>query len=86
MTISEYRRLLDPIVKPREFKGNGAVKVHVFLHLALVTSCALAVALNVNQWPLWAILAMAVLPGHSIACLGLAAHEIGQASCHAIAP
>ncbi len=82
MTLVEYRRITDPLVDPASFKGNGFVLVHVAVHILLVSGAAVAVArFGIPAWPLWAILALAMVCGHSIACLGLAAHEIGHGIC-----
>lgn len=83
MTISEYRRITDPLVEPRNFKSNRYVLAHVAVHLLIVTGGAVAVARwGIPQaWPLWAVALLAIFCGHSIACLGLAAHEIGHGIC-----
>lgn len=76
MNLGEYRRELDPIVRPDTFATNWAVLGHVVVHLALVTGLSLAVARHVHDWPLWVILLAALVAGHSVVCLGFAGHEI----------
>lgn len=77
MKIAEYRRVLDPIVQPQHFKSNWPILALVVAHLALVTGGSLWVAFH-PEAPWWALVGLALLTGHSVGCLGLAAHEIGH--------
>ncbi|MBC7544661.1 MAG: fatty acid desaturase [Candidatus Sericytochromatia bacterium] len=76
MNLAEYRRALDPLVRPDQFEGNGVILVHVVAHLLVVTGLSLAVAAHLTIWPLWSILLLACVSGHSIVCLGFAGHEL----------
>ena len=76
MNLADYRRELDPLVQPDQFQGNGSILLHVVVHLAIVTGLSLAVAAYVSVWPLWSILLVALVAGHSVVCLGFAGHEL----------
>lgn len=76
MKISEYRRVIDPIIQPSAWKPSYSVLVHTVVHLSLITGIGLEVAWHVHSWPLWAILLLGAFCGHSMACLGFCAHEI----------
>jgi fatty acid desaturase len=76
VNLGEYRRELDPIVRPETFATNWSVLGHVVGHVAVVTGLSLLVARHVPDWPLWAVLAAALVSGHSIVCLGFAGHEL----------
>lgn len=78
MRIADYRRVVDPLVKPAEFRSNWPLFVHTVAHFAFVTAVSLWVARHVGAWPLWQVLAIALLTGHSVACLGFCSHELGH--------
>lgn len=78
MRIADYRRVVDPLVRPQEFRSNWPVLAHAVAHFAVVTGMSLLVARHLGTWPLWQVLLIAVAVGHSVACLGFAAHEIGH--------
>lgn len=80
MNIAEYRRALDPIVQPAQFRRQLGVLVHLAVHVTLVTCVSVWVALNIATLPVWAIAALALFSGHSVGILAFAAHEIGHAA------
>lgn len=78
MKIAEYRRVTDPLVRPESFESNWPLFVHTIAHFAFITGASVVVARNLGHWPLWQVLAVAVLTGHSVACLGFLSHELGH--------
>jgi len=78
VNIAEYRRALDPVVQPAQFKRQYDVLGHLAVHFVLVTGVSAWVALNVATLPAWAIVGLALLSGHSVGILAFAAHEIGH--------
>lgn len=78
MNIVQYRREVDELVRPDQFKSNWPVAAHTAFHFLLVTAVSLWVGTHVETLPGWQVAGLALLMGHSVACLGLCAHEIGH--------
>lgn len=74
MTVAEYRRRLDPYVRPEAFRAHPGVLLHALVHLAIVISCNLWVARHPAALP-WS-LGLALVAGHSVGILAFAGHEI----------
>ncbi|MEB3222133.1 MAG: fatty acid desaturase [Candidatus Sericytochromatia bacterium] len=78
MQINEYRGALADLVQPEAFRGNRHVLVHVVGHFALVVGIVAWLATHLVTTPWWAWGVLVLVAGHSIACTGFAAHEIGH--------
>lgn len=78
MNILQYRREIDDLIRPDQFKSNWPVAVHAAVHFAICTWASLWAAMNVATAPVWQLVLLAVVAGHSVACMGLCGHEIGH--------
>ncbi len=78
MTASEYRAALADRLDAEAFGQDRGVLVHLAVHLAIVLACAWAAATHAALWPLWALLALGAVAGHSVGIAAFAAHEIGH--------
>jgi fatty acid desaturase len=78
MTPAQYREVLDPIVRPEKFGRDRAVLWHLAAHSTVIVGLGLLAAHVAAVWPIWAILGLAVVAGHSVGLAAFAAHEIGH--------
>lgn len=78
LNIADYRRILDPKLEPARFHRQPSVVGHLVVHATFVTIVLAWVAPNIATVPLWALLLLAALAGHSVGILAFAAHEIGH--------
>src|SRR4051794_35836379 len=76
LNIAQYRKVLDPLVKPESFRRNWSVLAHVLVHFAFVTGSSVWIAKHIQIVPWWGLLLAALVCGHSIVCLGFAGHEL----------
>jgi fatty acid desaturase len=76
--INDYRDALADLVKPEAFRSSRHVLLHLVGHVAVLVGSAAWLGAHLDTTPLWAWGLLVVVCGHSIACTGFAAHEIGH--------
>lgn len=76
-TASDYVRVLRPFLPPQAFEADPRHLFRIGLHLGLIGFCYLALIETNSVW-FW--LPIALIVGHSLACLLFLAHDISHGS------
>jgi fatty acid desaturase len=78
MRAAEYRRELGSRVDVKSTQKSPRVLVHLFVHLSVIVSVDLWVALHMRETPWYYVFPLSLLSGHSLMVSALCSHELGH--------
>lgn len=70
----QYARTIRPLLPAAAFKRRPALVGYFAIHLLVIAACIV----GASQWPIWASALLAIVAGHSFACIAFFAHGLSH--------